>query len=82
MPYIKQRDRIELDEEMRDIATAGELNYAITRLCIDYIDRHGTISYDTINTVIGVLECAKQEFYRRVATPYEEKKIEENGDVY
>lgn len=82
MPYIKQRDRIELDDEMRDIATAGELNYAITQLCIDYIDRHGTINYDAINTVVGVLECAKQEFYRRVATPYENRKIEENGDVY
>ena len=29
----------------------------------------------------GVLENIKQEFYRRVALPYEEKKIIENGDI-
>jgi len=31
---------------------------------------------------VGVLECAKMELYRRVAAPYEDKKKEENGDVY
>ena len=30
---------------------------------------------------MGVLECCKLEFYRRVAAPYEDIKIEENGDV-
>jgi len=30
---------------------------------------------------MGVLECVKQEFYRRRAVPYEEEKIEENGDI-
>lgn len=38
--------------------------------------------YDSLNAVIGVLECAKQEFYRRAAVPYENQKITENGDVY
>ena len=60
---------------------AGVLNYAITRICLNYIARKG-LSYRNINEVIGVLECAKQEFYRRVAVPYEEKKKKENGDVY
>ena len=32
--------------------------------------------------LIGVLECAKLELYRRVAAPYEDDKIDENGDVY
>jgi len=35
-----------------------------------------------INEVIGVLECAKLELYRRVAAPYEERKRIENGEVY
>jgi hypothetical protein len=39
-------------------------------------------NYKHINEIIGVLECAKQEFYRRVAAPYEDTKIQENGDVY
>jgi len=39
-------------------------------------------SYQTINDIIGALEGAKMEFYRRVVVPYEDKKIKDNGDVY
>ena len=35
-----------------------------------------------LNAIIGALECAKLELYRRVAAPYEDDKIIENGDVY
>ena len=31
--------------------------------------------------MIGALECCKQEYYRAVVGPYEDIKIEENGDV-
>jgi len=40
------------------------------------------VKYATLNTVIGVLECAKLELYRRVVADYEDQKCEENGDVY
>jgi len=30
---------------------------------------------------VGALRCAWNEFYRRKAGPYEDTKIEENGDV-
>lgn len=30
----------------------------------------------------SVLECAKLELYRRVVAPYEQQKLELNGDVY
>ena len=64
-----------------------------------YVQQHG-LSYDTINGVIGALECARREFKRRkgfdleflsdiadgfygtIAGPYEDKKIQLNGDVY
>ena len=59
----------------------GQLNYAITCVLKDYIESNG-LSYDTINDIVGALEGAKLEFYRRVAAPYEDKKIIENGDVY
>jgi len=61
----------------------GTLNYIITRLC-DYWcrDWEGEANYEKYNTVIGVLECVKQELYRRQIAPYEDKKCEENGDVY
>lgn len=32
--------------------------------------------------VKAVLECAKLELYRRVVAPYEQQKLELNGDVY
>lgn len=91
MPYIKQKDRDRIIEKSVDgesnkivmdaINKAGELNYAITELMIDYLNRKG-LSYTNMNEVIGVLECAKMELYRRAAAPYEDQKIEENGDVY
>ena len=59
----------------------GELNYAFTRMALGYIERHGK-DYQHISEVIGALECAKLEFYRRLAAPYEDTKIAENGDVY
>lgn len=34
-----------------------------------------------INDCIGACEGAKLEFYRRVASPYEDVKIKQNGDV-
>lgn len=81
MPYIKQEARNELNNNSRPAATAGELNYQITVLCDEYIANHG-LSYAHINDVMGVLDSAGKEFYRRVAVPYEDRKIRENGDVY
>lgn len=80
MPYIKQPDRIDL-EQNRSPQTPGELNYVITNLLISYTDFKG-LNYETINSIIGVLECAKLEYYRRLASPYEDAKILQNGDVY
>ncbi len=79
MPYIEKKRRSELIDESPK--TAGELNYKITEQCIEYLHNEGE-SYKTINEIIGVLECAKMEFYRRIGVPYEQTKIEENGDVY
>ncbi len=63
-------------------ADAGELNWAITTLVIEYMTLHNGPKYSVINDVVGALECAKLEAYRRVAGWYEDKKIAENGDVY
>lgn len=83
MPYIEQYRREILDQHHHlndtESKTVGELNYVITKLCKNFCS---TPNYTRINEIIGVLECAKQEFYRRLAASYEDKKIEENGDVY
>lgn len=82
MPYIAKcfRDIFEY-EPFTALNNVGELNYEITMKIIKYLE-HKELSYQTINDIMGALEGAKQEFYRRVAIPYENKKIEENGDVY
>jgi len=59
----------------------GELNYAITTLIKNYQEYKG-LRYQTINDIVGALEGAKCEYYRRVAIPYENEKIKSNGDVY
>lgn len=84
MPYITQESREELDNNIESLANLirdeGEINYAITRiLCIAC--GISEPRYSKINKAIGVLECAKLEFYRRLSN-YEQLKIEENGDLY
>ena len=85
MPYISQRTRNEfvLDRGFSlpyTISDPGELNYLITELVKVYMStNHG---YQAINDVVGALEGAKLEFYRRIAAPYEDLKIADNGDVY
>jgi hypothetical protein len=78
MPYIKQelRDEIRHGKPPLD---AGELNYCITKLIHSYWDRFK--NYQGANDVMGALEGAKLEFYRRKVAPYEDRKITENGDV-
>jgi hypothetical protein len=82
VPYVKKVDRPRLDQGA-DARTAGELNYVITRKIDAYLASKG-VSYSSLNEVIGVLECAKLELYRRIVADYEDAKIAdpENGDVY
>lgn len=80
MPYIKKEARAQLDGNGTPL-NAGELNYVITATLIKFVEDTG-LCYQTINDVVGALEGAKMEFYRRVAAPYEDAKILENGDVY
>lgn len=78
MPYIKQEQRAELRH--RNPESEGELNYEITRICHEYIGRHG-LNYSVLNAVVGVLECAKLEVYRTIASPYEDDKRSSNGSI-
>lgn len=80
MPYIKQIDR-EFLANGGSPRSAGELNYAITLLMIQYYENCGK-NYNAINDVMGAAQNAALEFYRRIAADYEDKKIVENGDVY
>lgn len=80
MPYIKVKDRLEC--RLRGYPqTVGELNYMFTDLIIQY-QKHKKLSYQTVNDIVGALESCKQEYYRRVASSYEDKKKRLNGDIY
>ena len=87
MPYIKMEDRPKYEKTLTELIGIlkeqpvdqidGNLNYLITRI----LKEAYPLRYFNINRAIGVLECCKLEYYRRVAAPYEDTKIEQNGDV-
>ena len=88
MPYIKQNDRQHLDEALVQRArllitnqdlSPGDLNYIISTIIWKSFEKQ--MNYSKANELVGVLECVKQEFYRRQVVPYEEEKIGENGDL-
>lgn len=81
MPYIKKERRGFSMVSGGDAENPGELNYFLTGHILSYLFHHGK-SYSTYNEVVGVLECIKQELYRRLIAPYEDKKKEMNGDVF
>lgn len=85
MPYVDQEARKQLNVGAVP-RKAGELNYVITKACLRYlrnIEGPGRkLGYQDFNDVIGALECAKMEIYRRMISPYEDVKKTENGDVF
>jgi len=81
MPYITEDEKAQMALGQPP-ATVGQLTYAITRECNAYKARQGVLKFVTIAMVMGALICAALEFYRRVAVPYENAKMAENGDVY
>jgi uncharacterized protein DUF6899 len=97
MPYIRSDHRKALDPAIGELATriadvarslpeetgfAGLLNYACTSLAMQVVEaRFGGLRYGTIATLTGVFKNVADEFYRRVAAPYEDAQIAKNGDV-
>jgi hypothetical protein len=79
MPYIKKHQRQTLNGGWSTPADAGELNYMFTKIAHEYLTVK--TNYQRFNDVIGALEGAKLELYRRKIAPYEDIKIVENGDV-
>ena len=80
MPYINPDDRDELWYRKRLPETPGELNFLLTKTCKSYIQRKGAC-YQTFNDLVGALECAKLEYYRRQVALYEDVKAKENGEI-
>jgi len=97
MPYIAPQHRQDLDpliDELADCivggareygydgAFAGFLNYACTRLALEVAHRQfGPLRYWLIAMITGTFNNLADEFYRRVAAPYEDKQIARSGDL-
>ena len=87
MPYIKPESREKYKGVLKELIgllkslsvneVDGEFNYVVTKLLKEVYP----LRYFHLNRAMGVLECIKQEFYRRVAAPYEDVKRKESGDV-
>jgi hypothetical protein len=87
LPYIKPESRVKYEKVLDELIgilkslpvdeVDGELNYVVTKI----LKQIYPVRYFQINKAMGVLECVKLEFYRRVAAPYEDKKIKKSGDV-
>lgn len=80
MPYInpEARDRV----RKTDIASAlkaGELNYKITMLVLDFLGPEP--DYTRYAIVEGVLHHVAKELYRRSVAEYEALKASLNGDI-
>lgn len=87
MPYLKETDRNSVDVNIAMLGidfipqNGAELNFVVSTLVNNYLQKNG-LNYANVQEMIGALDCAKMEIYRRIAGPYEDQKIEENGDVF
>lgn len=95
MPYVIEDQRDYVDEGIDGVlcgiqdckerftnSVDGLLNYTISTIVADAINPgRKAWSYSDIARAIAVFECAKLEFYRRVAGPKEDAAILANGDI-
>ena len=87
MPYIKPEQRKKFEEVLEyldrfiRIENCGELNYLLTKVILIYLNQKGE-RYQTYNDIIGVLECIKQELYRKKIAEYENLKENQNGTIF
>lgn len=95
MPYIKKNIRENLINSIKELSNdslmecsdskndlAGICNFVITKFILEtFGQRSDKLNYHDYNEIIGVLESAKLEMYRRQVAEYEDQKIIENGDL-
>lgn len=85
MPYISQEDRKDFEyfrQVVKEVepTTAGEVQYMIAIITAEFM-KNSDYRYQDMNNVMGALNGANLEFYRRYVAPYEDECIAKNGDV-
>lgn len=90
MPYIKKGARRPIDKFLDGLILIllnntengkrnnGDVVYAIYKLLKQI---YGPGNFEIKSNALKVLDSAGKEYYRRVMAPYEDSKIESNGDV-
>ncbi len=97
MPYIVAEQRQVLNSAIDELAGrivrlaaadgadgafTGLLNYACTRLALLVVRRRfGRLRYWLIAALTGTFKNIADEFYRRLAAPYEDRQLAKSGDV-
>lgn len=82
MPYVVDEKRAALDEVVRlmaahNIKADGDLNYVLFKYCKYFVKP----SYNNYKNFLGELDECRAEIRRKLLAKYEDKKIEENGDI-
>jgi len=91
MPYIHRGARPAYDKIVDELVyllcprqspgiRKGPFNYVMFTLALKLAHAQG-IGYVTLQDIVGTFECCKQEFIRRVVSPYEDGAIQRHGDV-
>jgi len=84
MPYINLEARSHFEHIGIPVPrNGGELQYLIAEMIYQMlVDQEQPVRYADLESVMGALAGAQQEFYREVVAVYEEYKLQENGSVY
>jgi hypothetical protein len=82
MPYIKQEERPLMNLVVKAMADAdvranGDLNYILFAFC----KRNITPSYNNYKNFCGELRACATEIERKLLGPWEDRKLNMNGDV-
>lgn len=84
MPYIQSKDRQRIDPYIAPLTdtlkTVGDLNYAVTRVALQYLENIG-MNYSNFSNLIGTLTLIPMEIWRRIGQPYEYMKQQLNDDL-
>ncbi len=83
MPYIPKEERYKFSDSLdfvEMIESEGQLNYVLTTIIHKYLEQKKK-NYCTLNSIMGVLSCVSLEFYRKIVSPYEDMKKQENGEL-
>ena len=91
MPYVHNDVRLWVNPALNgllvdlsnllDNERAGAVNYCITRIVAGAMKPEKGWNYESLLKAHGTFGAAAEEFYRRLIAPYEDVKIEKNGDI-